>query len=412
MNNPKNRKWFIVLAALIVSLALYFVFAGEEGEVQLTSTVQKGTLDIRVMSTGELLAENSVKILGPSNMRRAGVWNTKITDLIPEGTYVDSGDYIGTLDRTDLANKLKEIGTELDKITSQFRAERLDTALTLRESRDNLINLKYGMEEKDLILQQSKYESPAVIRQAEIDKEKSQRAYDQALENYQIKKDQAEAKVSQVAATLKQQEMRYELVEKVLNEFTILAPKSGMLVYHRDWDGQKVEVGSEVSAWDPTVATLPDLNSLLSKTYINEIDISKVKKNQKVEIKIDAFADKTYSGKIIDVANVGEQLPNSEAKVFEVNILLDKVDTTLRPAMTTSNNILISEFEDVLYVPIEAIQVEDSAKFVYLKTGFGSEKKPIETGAANDNYIIIEEGLKEGENVFLSDPEKAKKTSL
>ena len=412
MNNPKNRKWFIVLAALIVSLALYFVFAGEEGEVQLTSTVQKGTLDIRVMSTGELLAENSVKILGPSNMRRAGVWNTKITDLIPEGTYVDSGDYIGTLDRTDLANKLKEIGTELDKITSQFRAERLDTALTLRESRDNLINLRYGMEEKDLILQQSKYESPAVIRQAEIDKEKSQRAYDQALENYQIKKDQAEAKVSQVAATLKQQEMRYELVEKVLNEFTILAPKSGMLVYHRDWDGQKVEVGSEVSAWDPTVATLPDLNSLLSKTYINEIDISKVKKNQKVEIKIDAFADKTYSGKIIDVANVGEQLPNSEAKVFEVNILLDKVDTTLRPAMTTSNNILISEFEDVLYVPIEAIQVEDSAKFVYLKTGFGSEKKPVETGDANDNYIIIEEGLKEGENVFLSDPEKAKKTSL
>ncbi len=412
MNNPKNRKWFIVLAALIVSLALYFIFAGEEGEVQLTSTVQKGTLDIRVMSTGELLAENSVKILGPSNMRRAGVWNTKITDLIPEGTYVDSGDYIGTLDRTDLANKLKEIGTELDKITSQFRAERLDTALTLRESRDNLINLRYGMEEKDLILQQSKYESPAVIRQAEIDKEKSQRAYDQALENYQIKKDQAEAKVSQVAATLKQQEMRYELVEKVLNEFTILAPKSGMLVYHRDWDGQKVEVGSEVSAWDPTVATLPDLNSLLSKTYINEIDISKVKKNQKVEIKIDAFADKTYSGKIIDVANVGEQLPNSEAKVFEVNILLDKVDTTLRPAMTTSNNILISEFEDVLYVPIEAIQVEDSAKFVYLKTGFGSEKKPVETGDANDNYIIIEEGLKEGENVFLSDPEKAKKTSL
>jgi hypothetical protein len=405
MGKLNKRNAGLTLVLLVVIVAGYRFFSSDGDEVKLTATVQKGEFSIRVMATGELLAENSIEILGPNGMRRAGIWNTNITDLVPEGTYVDSGDYVATLDRTELANKLKEVSNELDKISSEFRAEKLDTALTLRQSRDDLINLKYSMEEKDLILKQSVYESPAVIRQAEIEKEKAKRAYNQALENYRIKQSQAEAKVGQVAASLRSQEMRHEVIQEVIDEFTIKAPQSGMIIYKRDWDGQKVEVGSQISSWSPVVATLPDLSSMISKTYINEIDVSKVSEDLRVNIQVDAFADKAYVGEIVSVANVGEQLPNSEAKVFEVNVLLDKVDTTLRPGMTTGNNILVNTFEDVVYVPIEAIFSDDSTKYAFVVEGFGHKKVEVETGEANENFIIITAGLNEGQEVLLNNPE-------
>lgn len=402
MNKQRTASVVAVLILLVVGYT--FFFSGDE-QKGLTGTVEQGEFSIEVVATGELLAENSIEITGPAGMRRAGVWNANITDLVPEGTYVDSGDYVATLDRTELANKLKEASNQLDKISSEFRAEKLDTALTLRESRDNLINLKYAMEEKDLLLKQSVYESPAVIRQAEIDKEKAERAYNQALENYQIKKNQAEAKVSQVAATLRQEQMRLDLIQEVIESFTITAPQSGMIIYKRDWDGKKVEVGSQISSWNPVVATLPDLSSMISKTYINEIDVSKVAKDQRVDILIDAFADKAYEGSIVSVANVGEQLPNSEAKVFEVNILLDRVDTIFRPGMTTGNTIKVKTFEEVIYAPIEGIFSDDSLKYAFVAEGFGQRKVQVETREANVNYIIITSGLSRGDEILLNNPE-------
>ena len=69
-----------------------------------------------------------------------------------------------------------------------------------------------------------------------------------------------------------------------------------------------------------------------------------------VETSIDAFPDKIYSGKVIDVGNIGQQLQKSESKVFEVMIEINEMDSLLRPAMTANNNILIEELSDVLFI--------------------------------------------------------------
>jgi len=68
----------------------------------------------------------------------------------------------------------------------------------------------------------------------------------------------------------------------------IYAPKAGMVNYQRGFDGKKKGVGAQISAWDNVVATLPNLSAMNSKTYVNEIDISKVAKGQDAEIEVDA----------------------------------------------------------------------------------------------------------------------------
>lgn len=396
-----NRRIILIVIAIAVIIVSYVALAGDEDQVSAMATVQRGTLDISVKTTGELQAKESEKILGPSGMRKANIWQTNITDMVDEGTIVDSGEYIATLDRTEVADKLKSLSSELDKAESQYIAQKLDTSLALREARNNLVNLKYAMEEKDLVYQQSKYEAPAVQRQAQIDMEKSNREYNQSIENYKLKVEQAEAKTNEVYAAYAQIKNNFEFTQNLLQQFTINAPKSGMVIYHRDWEGKKIQVGSRVSTWNPIVATLPNLTKMVSVTYVNEVDISKVKEGQEVKIGIDAFPDRQFNGVITSVANVGEQMPNSDAKVFEVVIELNGSDSILRPAMTTSNDIAVANFSDALYLPIEAVYSVNKMRAVYQDGLGGLVLREVKTGASNDNYIIVEEGIEEGDEVLI-----------
>jgi len=149
---------------------------------------------------------------------------------------------------------------------------------------------------------------------------------------------------------------------------------------------------------------------MLSKTYVNEIDVSKVKAGQPVEIIVDAFPEKSYTGTVTSVANIGEQLPNADAKVFEVLIKVNGSDPILRPSMTTGNKIITKTINDVIYIPLESVQAgTDSIPFIYLKNG---DKQVVVLGESNENNVVIEQGLKEGVQVYLSTPEEPENFNL
>src|SRR5690606_38240671 len=206
--------------------------------------------------------------------------------------------------------KDKEI--ELEKAQAAFVQTQLDTTLQMRQSRDELINLRYNVEEMKIVLEQSKFEPPATIKQNEINLEKAQRALDQALENYKIKKRQNIEKIRTVNAELRKVQGEHNGMMQLIATFDISAPEPGMVIYRKGWDGEPIEAGSQVSTWDPVVATLPDLTTMMSKRYVNEVDVRKVKRGQRVEIGLDAYPDKKLFGQVINVANVGEQRPNSD----------------------------------------------------------------------------------------------------
>ena len=403
---------YLIVAALFLAILAYFFFGKSNKGQQITATVKKGNFPIEVTTTGELVAKSSEKIYGPAGLRQIQIWQVKIQDIIPDGTVVDSGQYVATLDRTEISNKIKDEQTNLEKLESQMTKTRLDTSLELRSARDELINLKFGLEEKKITLEQSKYEPPATIRQVEIDLEKAQRTLDQSEKNYKLRNQKAVANMQEVAASYNQAQRKLEQMTDVLKQFNVLAPKAGMVIYKRNWDGNKMGIGATMNAWENIVAELPDLTEMISKTYINEIDISKVKVGQQVQIGIDAFPEKKFTGKVIEVANIGEQLQNTNAKVYEVRIVVNEFDSILRPAMTTKNKILTSIVDSVLFIPIEAIFNNDSVAFVYKKEGGSVSRQQVIVGQSNENEIIIKAGLNAADEVLLVPPEKADKITL
>ncbi len=404
----KSKLIYFISAILTVSIVLFFLFKPTQDNNDLIIRPNYGNFKISVVVSGELRAMNSIDVRGPERMRMMGIWQTKITKLVDEGTIVKTGDFVGELDKSEVMNKLKDAQLSLQKIESQLTSVKLDSSLSLSNARDEMENIKFSLEEKKIALEQSKFEAPSIIRQSELDYEKTQRSYDQSKKNYQTKVKQAIAKLDEINTDYMKEMQNLELLTGTMNEFTILAPAPGMVIYAKEWDGRRKVVGSQVDAWYPIVATLPDLSNMESVTYINETDIQKIKEKQYVKIGLDANPNKRLSGYVKKVANIGEQRRNSDSKVFEVIVSINEKDSTLLPSMTTSNEILVSTIPNSLFIPIESLHTDEKNGikhyYVYKKNNGKAEKQFIDIGLMNENEVIVKKGLSKNDNIYLSVP--------
>jgi hypothetical protein len=408
----QKKVGYIIAGIFLLAIVAYFIFSRNDKNQQITVRVKKGSFPIEVTTTGELFAKSSEKIRGPQGLPQMQIYQVKILKLVQEGTKVDSGEFVAALDQSEITSKMKEIETNRDKALTQLTQRQLDSSLNLRQHRDEQINLRYDLEQKKTIKDQSIYEPPATRRQADIEVEKAERALDQAEKSYSLQYRKELANLDDANSTYTQAQRKLEQMEDKIKQFNIFAPKKGMVIYTRSWNGRQQE-GSTVDTWgDFTVAELPDLSKMVSRTYVNEIDISKVKVGQEVRIGIDAFPDKKFTGKVTSVANVGEQLPNSNAKVFEVNILINEFDSILRPSMTSKNTIVTATIDNVLYAPIETVVSTDSLSYVFRKDGGRIIKQQVITGESNDNEIVMKAGVKENDELLLLPPENADKMKL
>lgn len=397
----------IVVASTLVAMFIINKLTTKTDDDHLFTEAEKGNFEISISASGEILAESSLEIKAPeiSMGRDFHASDLKIQDIVPEGTEVKEGDYIATLDKTQFDNTLKDERERLSTFRNNLEMKKLDTAVILTTLRNNIRNQKHTLEEAEITLRNSKFEPPTTIRQAEIDLERQKRLLEQRERGYHLKVAQAKRDIATQTMWYNRIDRRVASLEEVLAGFTIKAPSPGMVVYKRDRRGNKIKAGSSINPMERTVATLPDLSSLLSKIYISEIEITKVIPGLKVEIGVDAFPNKKFSGKIFTVANIGEKLENTDTKVFEVMVKLEGSDPDLRPSMTTNNKVIIKIFNDVIYIPTECVHAGiDGIPFVYTKD---KTKQIVVTGESNDKNIVIERGLKPKQVVYLIQPENA-----
>jgi multidrug efflux pump subunit AcrA (membrane-fusion protein) len=421
MRKSTIKRAVILFIIIIIPTVLLILFrkissnnvSGEFAEVT------EGNFKISVNAVGELFAENSMDIRGPvisiagirrGHRRRIRATGIRILDIVPEGTEVKKGDYIAQLDRTNYENNLKDELERLKEMEARLEMKMHDTALTLTKIRSDIKNQLFDVETSAVTLKQSKYEPPATIRRAEMALDKEKRGLKQKRIEYKLRLAQESKEINNIRLDISNQLRLIDDLEKYLAGFTILSPSNGMVIYKRNWNGTKRKAGYTLNPFDMVVATLPDLSSMISKTYISEIDINKVEIGQKVNIEMDAFPGKSFEGTVTYVGKTGEQLSNSDTKMFEVNCRLDQYYSELRPSMTTNNEIIIKSFDNVVFLPLECVHT-DAEGFSYVFTK-NKTKQIIELGESNDKYIIVNEGLTPGTLIYLSAPEDSREFRL
>lgn len=404
------KRKLILLATLftIVVIAIISFKTKSTGDKDISIELTFEPFEVTVINSGELEAKNSVPIMGPVRLVNARVWSVKIEDMVEEGTIVKKGEYVATLDRTEIGDKIRNEELDGEESLNNYESTQIDTALDLRARRDELKKKLLNVERRKLELRGSKYEPPATIQQAELALKEAEMDYDLAKEDYILRKEKATTSMRRRNIDLLDDRQDLELLTSLYEQFVIYAPEDGMVIYRKD-RGNKIKKGSSISTRNPIVATLPDLKKMISICYVNEVDIRLINIGQKVRIGIDAFPEKRLTGIVRNIANVGEAMPSGDAKVFEVQVEINETDMDLKPGMTTSNEIVVLQKSEVLALPLECLHsTGDSLSYVFLKRGLQIIKNEIIVGNSNSNKIIVNKGLTPGDQVLLNIPSNSK----
>jgi len=401
----KHHRLTLIALALILIVATIAYFSLKRSS--LIYEVKKDNFEAVVSCKGEIQSEKSLLISFPDILsdRTLSIYQSQIKDLVPEGTIVKKGDYVALLDEGRIKQLAQQNAETLQKVSATFNDSKLDSAVTLSSIRDDMEQLEFDLKYKKIDVEQSVYDSPANQRKTQIAYDRTARLIDSKRRSYQMRQNELKLKCAWNERKLKDTEEMNQKYQQALIATRVTAPSDGMIIYARNWSGHKTKVGDYVDLWDPAIATLPDLNSLVSETYVEEIYISKIHVGDSVRVHVDALKNKENLAIISNISNIGQDMPGYDSNVFKVYIRLTGDISKFKPSMTTSNDIIIEKTQNVLVIPLTSLFSENGSQFVYLKASGKVTKRNVKIGEKNEKSALVKSGLKEGDKILLSKPE-------
>lgn len=390
---PQRRKNGLIIGGLAVVLVFAgtrFLFPDNPDSTIPTTTVKRGEVLIKITETGELRAQDQVTI--------SAVNDKQILWLAPEGSWVEEGDtlviyesekYI--ISRGEAESNLQVAQSDLVRAMSDLEAQR---------AKEEGARQKY---ESLLQLAKEGYAVASEVEQARLsylELKSKTRAFEAAVHA-------ARANVHRAERQLAQQERK-------LREGVVLAPRAGLVVYApvgNPEEGRKVEVGM-IPFEGMDLMYLPDISSMMVETQINEVDLHRVRIGMPAIIRLDAYPDAQFDGEVSSISDLAKRKISrvtgkpTGAKVFGITVKVKGKDVRLKPGLTATVDIIIEKVPDALYVPLEAIFIDELDRTVaYVRRGDQIEVRPVDVGESNERVIIVQDGLYEGEVVLLSRPE-------
>ncbi len=377
-----RKKWRIIIGILIllVIITVAVKSCGKKKAVVApsntateTATVTKGEILSRTEITGEVQPQTIVSL-------KSKVSGKIVKFYAAENDYVKSGQIIADIEPDyNQANTLFNTKAQLQRAEMQLANAQKDLA-----DKSTLLEKKY-------ISQEEFDKASDALKTAKIE-------FAQASSQYEMIRDlDVPGKVTHVYAT-----------------------SSGVVIERNINEGEMVQSSISSYGEGTVVMKIADLNNMIVKSNINEVDIAKFKMGQEAEINLDALPYKQFSGRIIKIAP--QAITVNNAKVFPVEISINAVGQLAKPGMTANVTIIGESRKDVLVIPIRAVFSNDSNQdIVYLvsdtKAAPAAKKTkampvsapsgvatPVKLGANDLQQVEVIEGLKENDKILLNEP--------
>jgi HlyD family secretion protein len=193
------------------------------------------------------------------------------------------------------------------------------------------------------------------------------------------------------ASELASAQAKIDAAQAVVNQSRLAAPFNGTITVLNSKLGDLVNSGT-------VAARIDDLSTMFVDLSISEVDIAKVKINQKATLTFDAIASKTYNGFIHDIDLAGSV--SSGTVNYNVTIQLIDTDSQIMPGMTASASIVLDSVENVLTVPSRGVRVANNQSYVIVLRNGALERIQVRLGLSSDtNVQVISNQLQDGDVV-------------
>lgn len=370
----KWMKWTVVLLILaLLCWAAYAYFKPKEEVSYITEAVKRGKIQQTVLATGEITSSHLVDV-GAQVSGQIKKMYVKIGDVVKQG------DLIAQIDNVSQTNELNTNKARLDT----YRAQLESAKITLKTAERSY----------------SRYRT--LLQEGAVSKEE----YEQKEDAYAA----AKAKIKELESSIKQTQIAINTSETDLGYTRIVAPVDGTVVALVVEQGQTVNANQTA----PTIVQLADLSTMLNKMQIAEGDATKVKAGQKVSFTILSEPDSPLET-VLDSVDPGLTTMSqgsyskstdttSSAIYYYARATVPNPDGKLSIGMTTQNTIEIAGVDNVLVVPSVAIKTREGKKMVrVLDENNRAIEREVQTGLRDSMNTEIKSGLKEGDQVVLSE---------
>jgi HlyD family secretion protein len=190
---------------------------------------------------------------------------------------------------------------------------------------------------------------------------------------------------------------RVAAAQATLDQAHILAPFSGLITEVNSKPGDQVSPGTPAFRLD-------DLSHLWVDVEVSEVDINQVQAGQPAILTFDAILAKEYQGEVVEVAPVGNEMLG--VVNFKVTVELTDADQDVRPGMTSAVEIVVSQLDNAMLIPNQAVRVEEGKRVVYTMDENGQLTAiEVTLGASSDTFSQLLEGdLQPGDVIVLNPP--------
>jgi HlyD family secretion protein len=257
------------------------------------------------------------------------------------------------------------------------------------------------------------FSHPRKLAELESDVRQAEMALERTKRKAKADVVQAEAELRAKDSEYRRQKDKLAKLEEQIVKTKIYAPADGLVIYAtsaktRHWRGNEepLDEGREVHEREELIY-LPTATAVNAEVKIHEASLQKIKVGLPVGITVDALAGRRFTGKVVKIAPLPDaQLIwlNPDLKVYNTVIELDGEGNGLRTGMSCRAEIIIEEYDDAVYIPVQAVLRVGGEPTTYVWDGGAFEPRGIEIGLDNNRMMRIKSGLKEGEIVLLTPP--------
>jgi HlyD family secretion protein len=378
---------------------------------QLETNVEKATAQLTVSKANEVIS----KLDAESKIRKA-----KMDLVMAQLELKKFQSESGTQDKEirDAKLKIKQAQVKRDKaksIDKNMPDLFKQGFVTEEEVAQSKLDVETAINALDTALLESKilkeYTHPMQDRKLKDNLARAEAELKRFVKVAERVKAQTEASRTNADQHYNRQVERLKDAKERLSKMTLFAPSDGIVIYggsRRRWWQDEIKVGANAHRHQ-VLMRLPNLDTMQVVVKIHEADIGRIRvekeKPQEVILTSDMRPGKQFKGFVHQIATLAQgERGREHVKRFTTTIRIEKRIPGVRPGMTAGVEILIAQLEDVVYVPIQAVQTYEGKSYCFLPAGDEPERREVVVGRSSIELAEIKQGLKEGERVLLAPP--------
>ncbi len=361
----------------------------------------------------EIVERGSVEaVLATDVVCRLTTGDIMIAWVIDDGAIVKRGDKILEFDDRHLRERLKKQRLESNVAVAHKEQAARELALVEREGKLASREAEADIAAAEREAKAYKGTDPVKKEVLELRVERARVGLERAKVGGQSRLLQAEAELRAKSNLAEQEQLRLQALDYELRLCVVTAPRDGIVVYHvpetRRFGaspGALVAVGEPVRPRQKLLRVV-DLRQAAVRIHIPEAQVARGRRNMPATVRVDAFPNQTFTGKVAAIASAAAQEPwlARDIKTYPALIHLDGEQTRLKPGMSAEGRILLERRDDVLTIPPQAILAAGKERYCYVRAGKDKvEARTLVLGVHGNRAVEVREGLKVGDQV-LADP--------